>query len=199
MNADRYTIISADGHAGGSAEQYRTYLDSSLLDQFDAWRGRYQNDGQTEPMSDHLETIGAAINQLQRLLSSRRVFSRLATSAGLTLSQQSTQVLLAMTSTPRPIADVAATANMDVGAVSRQLKILEDEGLAKRAASPSHGRIVLVRRTAKGERLGEHVREVRSRHLISALSTWTPVEREQFGILLTRLVSDLQTTPYQNI
>src|SRR4051794_23598156 len=94
----------------------------------------------------HLETIGAAINHLQRLLSSRRVFARLATSAGLSLSQQSTQVLLALSTAPKPIADVAAAANMDVGAVSRQLKILEDEGLAKRAASPSHGRIILVRR-----------------------------------------------------
>ncbi len=148
-------------------------------------------------MTDHVETIGAAINHLQRLLSSRRVFSRLATSAGLSLSQQSTQVLLAMTATPRPIADIAAAANMDVGAVSRQLKILEDEGLAKRAPSPSHGRIILVRRTPKGERLGEHVREVRSRHLVAALSSWTSDEREQFGTLLTRLVSDLQTTPYQ--
>ncbi len=149
-------------------------------------------------MTDPLETIGSAINHLQRLLSSRRVFSRLATSAGLSLSQQATQVLLAMSITARPIADIAALANMDVGAVSRQLRILEAEGLAKRAPSPSHGRIVLVRRTAKGERLGEHVSEVRSRHLVAALSSWTPGERELFGTLLTRLVSDLQTTPYQS-
>ena len=146
-------------------------------------------------MSDHLETIGAAINQLQRLLSSRRVFSRLATSAHLSLSQQSTQVLLAMSTTPRPIADIAAAANMDVGAVSRQLRLLEDEGLTKRAASPSHGRIVLVRCTAKGQRLGEHVRDVRRRHLVAALSGWTASERSQLGDLLTRLVADLQTTP----
>lgn len=147
-------------------------------------------------MPDHLETVGVAINQLQRLLSSRRVFSRLATSAGLSLSQQSTQVLLALSTSPRPIADVAAAANMDVGAVSRQLRILEDERLATRAASPSHGRIILVRRTAKGQRLGEHVRDVRRRHLVAALSGWTLDERCQLGELLTRLVSDLQTTPY---
>lgn len=147
--------------------------------------------------TEHLETIGVAINHLQRLLSSRRVFSRLATSAGVSLSQQSTQVLLAMSTTPRPIADIAAAANMDVGAVSRQLRILEGEGLAKRAASPSHGRIILVRWTPKGQRLGEHVRDVRRRHLVAALCTWTPEERRQLGDLLTRLVTDLQTTPFQ--
>lgn len=147
-------------------------------------------------MRDHLETVGAAINRLQRLLASRRVFSRLATSAGLSLSQQSTQVLLAMSTTPRPIADVAATANMDVGAVSRQLKILEDEGLTERAASPSHGRIILVCWTPKGQGLSNHVRDVRRRHLVAALSTWTADERDQLGHLLTRLVNDLETTPY---
>ena len=40
---DRYTIISADGHAGGSHEQYREYLDPAWRDEFDAWRGRYKN------------------------------------------------------------------------------------------------------------------------------------------------------------
>ena len=40
---DRYTIISADCHAGGSHEQYREYLDPQYRDAFDAWRGEYKN------------------------------------------------------------------------------------------------------------------------------------------------------------
>ena len=40
---DRYTIISSDCHAGGSHEQYREYLPSEWLDEFDAWRGKYAN------------------------------------------------------------------------------------------------------------------------------------------------------------
>ena len=43
MAADRYTIISADTHAGGSHEQYREYLDPAFRDDFDAWRGQYKN------------------------------------------------------------------------------------------------------------------------------------------------------------
>jgi len=39
----RYTIISADTHAGGSHAQYRDYLESRYLDDFDAWRGKYRN------------------------------------------------------------------------------------------------------------------------------------------------------------
>ena len=39
----RYTIISADTHAGGSHAAYREYLDPEYLDDFDAWRGEYKN------------------------------------------------------------------------------------------------------------------------------------------------------------
>lgn len=40
---DRYTIITADSHAGGSHAQYREYLDPEFHEDFDAWRGRYRN------------------------------------------------------------------------------------------------------------------------------------------------------------
>jgi predicted TIM-barrel fold metal-dependent hydrolase len=40
---DRYTVISADTHAGGSHAMYRDYLESRYLEDFDAWRGKYKN------------------------------------------------------------------------------------------------------------------------------------------------------------
>jgi predicted TIM-barrel fold metal-dependent hydrolase len=43
QGSDRYTLITADSHAGGSHEQYREYLDSKYRDEFDAWRNRYKN------------------------------------------------------------------------------------------------------------------------------------------------------------
>ena len=41
--ADRYTVISADCHAGGNMEMYREYLDPAYVDEFDRWRGEYKN------------------------------------------------------------------------------------------------------------------------------------------------------------
>lgn len=41
--SDRYTIISADTHAGGSHAAYRDYLDAEYLNDFDAWREKYRN------------------------------------------------------------------------------------------------------------------------------------------------------------
>ena len=56
---DHYTIISADCHGGGSADQYREYLDPAYRDRFDAWRGGYKNpyrdlqgDGRTRNWDD---------------------------------------------------------------------------------------------------------------------------------------------------
>jgi len=40
---DRYTIISADCHGGGSPDQYRAYLEARYIDEFDEWRGAYRN------------------------------------------------------------------------------------------------------------------------------------------------------------
>jgi predicted TIM-barrel fold metal-dependent hydrolase len=40
---DRYLVISADCHAGGSIDAYAEYLDPGLRDDFAAWRGAYKN------------------------------------------------------------------------------------------------------------------------------------------------------------
>lgn len=39
----RYTVITADSHAGGSHSAYREYLEPALRDDFDAWRDKYRN------------------------------------------------------------------------------------------------------------------------------------------------------------
>jgi predicted TIM-barrel fold metal-dependent hydrolase len=43
MANERYTIITADSHAGGSHASYREYLDPKYHEDFDAWRGKYKN------------------------------------------------------------------------------------------------------------------------------------------------------------
>jgi predicted TIM-barrel fold metal-dependent hydrolase len=41
--SDRYIVISADGHAGGSLDQYGEYLEAKWQDEYAEWRGRYKN------------------------------------------------------------------------------------------------------------------------------------------------------------
>ena len=52
QNAERYTIISADGHAGAEMSAYREYLESRYHDDFDAWSAEYVN-----PFADLLAPI----------------------------------------------------------------------------------------------------------------------------------------------
>ncbi|MYC42407.1 MAG: amidohydrolase [Acidimicrobiaceae bacterium] len=40
---DRYTLVSADCHAGGDFSDYRRYLPTSLLEEFDEWTLLYNN------------------------------------------------------------------------------------------------------------------------------------------------------------
>jgi len=41
--AARYTVVSADGHAGADLLDYRPYLESEYHDRFDAWAATYVN------------------------------------------------------------------------------------------------------------------------------------------------------------
>ena len=134
---------------------------------------------------------------MHRLQSSRRVHANLADAARASLTQQAFAVLRVLgDGGARPVADLARAAEMDAGAVSRQLKLLDDEGLVRRRTSPSHGSVVLVEATAAGRRAAERLSTVRDRHLQRALADWSTRDREELGRLLARLVEELQRTPY---
>ncbi len=148
-------------------------------------------------LEDQLVTVRLGLTRLGRLLSSRRVHVGMAGAAGVELSEQAMNVLRALGDRePIPVGDLARAARMDTGAVSRQVRILEAEGLVDRRPSPQHRSIVLVEATAAGRKIAQRFERVRNAQLSRALAEWSDEEREQLGRLLVRLVDDLQTTPY---
>ncbi|MBV8950910.1 MAG: MarR family transcriptional regulator [Actinobacteria bacterium] len=142
------------------------------------------------------DAIGVGIHRLQRLMASRRVGSRLAEAADVDLPQQAVNVLRALgDGEAMTVADVARAARMDIGAVSRQLAVLEQRRLVRR---PSGGNgSALVAATATGRRSAARVEAVQSRHLRDVLSGWTAEERDTFGRLFLRFVDGLAHTPYR--
>lgn len=145
-----------------------------------------------------LDELRRGLNRLQRVLASRRIQSRLAEVAGVALGQQAVQVLRVIgDGKERPAADVAREARMDVGAVSRQLRALEEQGLLTRRASPDHGSVVLVEATDEGRDVAERLDAVQRRHFAEALASWSDEECAALGRALLRLVDDLQRTPYR--
>jgi len=144
-----------------------------------------------------LGEVRLGLNRLGRLLSSRRVHAGMAGAARVVLPQQAMAVLRALSDREAvPVGDLAKAARMDTGAVSRQVRLLVDEGLVERHPSPQHGSIVLVVATEEGRKMAQRFENVRSAQLSRALKTWTPEERVELGRLLLRLVDDLQSTPY---
>jgi DNA-binding MarR family transcriptional regulator len=117
--------------------------------------------------------------------------------AGIELSQQAAAVLraVAIDGATQSVAELARAAQMDVGAVSRQLGVLEQKRLITRTPSPRNGSVVLVRPTKRGLELATRDDYVRKQHLRNVLAAWTPEERAQFGTLFLRFVRDLQHTP----
>jgi DNA-binding MarR family transcriptional regulator len=146
-----------------------------------------------------MDELRLGLDRLQRMLGSRRIQARLVEVAGVELTQQSVQVLGALTDgVQRPVADVARQARMDVGAVSRQLRTLEQHGFVTRRASPDHGSVVLVEATDAGRAAASRIDEVRRRHFTEALASWPAEDFVTLGRLMIKLVEDLQRTPYRD-
>lgn len=159
--------------------------------------GGQDNLDEQDDIELQLQSVRLGLTRLQRLLSSRRVHAGMASAARVALPQQAMSVLRALGDRePLPVGDLARAARMDTGAVSRQIRVLEEEGLVERRSSPQHGSIVLVVATPEGKLMARRFEQVRNAQLSRALSDWSPEEREQLGSLMLRLVDDLQATPY---
>lgn len=149
-----------------------------------------------EPGDDDIdEQLLVALQRLGRLMSSRQVASDISGAAGIELSQQGVQLLRVLhRSGEAPVAALASASQMDIAAVSRQLRLLEDAGLVTRSSSPTDRRVVLVDTTDSGAQVAARIRDVGLRHLGESLSGWSPSDRRRVTDLLSRLVADLQRT-----
>lgn len=145
-----------------------------------------------------VEPVRQGLHRLQRLLGSRRPWTALGEAAGIDLAQQGLQVLEVLhDGEPRSMAQLARLARMDAAAVSRQVRELEERGLVVRRPSAVHRRIVLIEPSADGRTWARRLHDLRDQHLVDALASWTPEEREVLGRLVLRLVDDLEGTQYR--
>src|SRR3712207_3150325 len=143
-----------------------------------------------------IEELTTSLHRLGRLLASRQISSRITTAAGVEVSQQGSALLrVLLRSGQQSVNALAAAAGMDLGAVSRQVRLLEDAGAVVRSNDPADGRVALLELTAEGRRIAERIRSVGIRHLEAALAGWSDTEERQLADLLRRFVDDLRATP----
>ena len=92
---------------------------------------------------------------------------------------------------PARLSDVAATVELDLSTISRQIRDLVADGLIARTPDPADGRAALLRLTERGSSVLEAVSESRRRVLAQAIADWTDEERNALASGLLRLGAGL--------
>jgi DNA-binding MarR family transcriptional regulator len=146
--------------------------------------------------NEALDELMVPLARLGRLLGSRQVAARTAAVAGVDVSQQGVALLRALRrGGQQSMATLAAAAAMDLGAVSRQVRLLEDEGAVRRSRVPEDGRVALLDLTPEGRAMADRIHAVGVRHLEDALRGWSDDDERTLARLMLRLVDDLVRTP----
>jgi DNA-binding MarR family transcriptional regulator len=141
-----------------------------------------------------IDDLMASIESLARLFSSRALYANLADRAGIAVSQQGMQILRALVRHGRqPVARLADRAHMDVAAVSRQVRILEEAGFVDRRADERDGRVAVIAATAAGARVYRRMLAAQQRQLDESLRSWSPAQRAHLAELLDRFQRDLRS------
>lgn len=89
------------------------------------------------------------------------------------------------------LSDLAASLQLDLSTVSRQVKILEELALVRRRPDPDDGRATRLELTEEGRAELEAQRRERHRVLGLALADWSEPDRSTLVTLLGRLADDL--------
>jgi DNA-binding MarR family transcriptional regulator len=87
---------------------------------------------------------------------------------------------------PQRLGALASAFGLDPSTITRQVKALEDAGLAARETDPTDRRASILDLTPEGREALETTRMHRRGRLFEAMSDWTAEERTEFGHLLER-------------
>lgn len=121
-----------------------------------------------------------------------RVRARLAEEAGLSLPAYSLLTRLGDEG-PCRMSDLAGGLGIDLSAVSRQVKHLEQARWLRREADPHDGRATTVGLTADGRRVAERLRVARCAAIDDLLADWDDDDRAELARLLDRLTASFET------
>ncbi len=145
------------------------------------------------------DAIRGPLGQLFRLGASRKVHVRQVGAAGVEITQPGATLLARLVADgPLSLGDLSTAVDMDPGAVSRQVKVLEADGLVERSRRHDDARIRVLRATPAGERLRRRIAAVQDQHMADVLDGWTVADQATFARLLGRFVDDLRSVQYRS-
>jgi len=137
-----------------------------------------------------------AIVDLGRITTSRRLGASRAERAEVDISPAAAAVLrhVVLDGPLRPVA-LSERTRMKPPALSRQLKILEADGLIERVATPDDGRGALLRPTRKGRALQRRLEQADDEIMAEQLAGWSASDLAALAGLLERFIVDLRRPP----
>ena len=147
-----------------------------------------------QPDSQRVAGVAAAVQRFQRMRSGKAAHTALVAAADVSITQQSLHLLLAVDG-EASASDLARSLNMDAGAVSRELRRMEDDSLIERTQTPGQAAGAAISLTLHGSDVRDRIVAVRNAHLAHALADWDAKSAATFAELLERFVDDLQATP----
>ncbi len=148
---------------------------------------------------DELAAIERALEQLLRLYASRKVHARRSAAAGVMISQPGYLLLRRLQEDgPLTMGELARITQMDPAAAGRQVRQLEEEGLATRAKGEEDGRVVVVMVTPRGAAVRQRLSAVGELHMSDVLQDWPRTDRAQLAELLPRFVEGLRGIPFRS-
>jgi DNA-binding MarR family transcriptional regulator len=142
-----------------------------------------------------LDQIEEALTSLGRLAVQRPLHEQTMAQAGTRLERSGAQVLARLGECgPVRLSDLATKLSLTVSTASRHVAQLERSGLIQRVDDPADRRSAVLHMTKAGGEVLARIKAVRRQRLERMLASWTPEERHQFAVLLTRLMDDLWAT-----
>ena len=137
--------------------------------------------------------LNEAISALSRFTRSRKLDALHAERAGVALNFPAFSVLGRLVDDgPLGVGELGRRAHMAPNALSRQIKLLEDDGYVERRPHPDDGRSWVLAATAEGRTAHRRLRQANETMLARQLRDWTDDEMEELAAALERLVGDLR-------
>jgi DNA-binding MarR family transcriptional regulator len=144
-------------------------------------------------LADQVTAVEAAITDLFRLASSRRLHKARQHRSGVDLSRTGWELLRRVEDLgPIRVSQLAELMDLSLPVTSRALQRLEDDGLVARRPDPDDGRATRFVATPAGAEARALIQRAMHDELATVLAMWPAAEREGLAGLLPRLVADMR-------
>lgn len=144
------------------------------------------------------QRLSEALEALQRITNSQRLDVLHAARSGIPLGFAALGVLgRVIRRGPLRMSELAAVGRMHPAALTRQVQLLEAEGMIVRRPDPDDRRASVVRATTKGRNAFRRMQAVNDEIMAEQLADWTPEELDDLVDRMDRLIVALRTPARQ--